>query len=137
MKKLITITIVLVLTLSVNAQNKDTYTCPEGFGVEKLSEFPPELDKLRPTLVKLRAWARKNNQAQAELVTNRLEYWAKDMARYIRNYSETHTDKVCERLLEKDLIYLNDFFILTLPLLDYQYPNAIDRFNAIDMTKYK
>ncbi len=136
MKKFITVAIVLLLALSTNAQNK-TYTCPKGFDVEKLLKFPDELDRLRPQLKIIRAWARKNNKKQAELVTNRLEYWAKDMARYIRKYAKSHTNKVCERVTVTDFKYLNDFITLTFPLLDTQYPTFQNRINAIDLTKYK
>ncbi len=134
MKKIITITTILLLTFTVKAQ--ETYTCPEGWNVEKLMEYPPVLDELRPKLKVLRQWARKNNNPQAELVTNRLEYWAKDMGRYIRNYANSHTDKVCERLLVKDLEYFYDFMYLTSPIMDLRYPTPQDKFNAIDMTKY-
>ena len=134
MKKLFTITIILLLTISAKAQK--THTCPEGFNAKKLLEFPTELDKLRPKLKILRQWARANNNTQAEVTTNKLEYWAKDIARYIRKYAESHTDKVCERIMETDYKYLSDFFILTIPLLEYQYPTNQKRFDAIDMTKY-
>jgi len=132
MKKLITIAIVLLFAFSAKAQN-----CPENFDAEKLLEYSTWIDSLRPKLKVVRQWARTNNNAQAELVTNRLEYWAKDISRYIKKYAESHTDAVCKRLTKADFEYLSDFAILTSPLFDIKHQTTQAKFNEIDMTKYK
>lgn len=135
MKKIITIAIVMLLALNINAQ-ENTYKCPKGFDADKLLEYPVEIDKLRPQLRVIRQWARNNDKPQVVIVTSRLEYWAKDIARYIRRYAESNTDKVCERLMKKNYQYLSDFVTLTFPLLDIQYPTIQSRVNEVDINKY-
>ncbi|HHH50147.1 MAG TPA: hypothetical protein ENK52_04130 [Saprospiraceae bacterium] len=136
MKNILAIAL-MYLFITSNALAQSNNICPESITVNKMLDLPKKLEELRPKLKTIRAWARKNNNAQLELVTNRLEYWAKDITRYIQKYTKSHTDKVCERLTKKDRQYLYDFYVLTSPIYDFYYPSISARANAIDLNKYK
>ncbi len=60
-----------------------------------------------------------------DLISNRLEYWSKDTARYLKKYTNSHPDAVCERM-DKDSAYMADFLLLGLvykrsPMAAYQH----------------
>lgn len=96
--------------------------CDPYYTPQYEAELLTYLDNNRPELRNVRALISDDSQsgylsderrAQISTTTHRLEYWAKDIARYIRNYSKTHPDKVCERVTVVDKKHMGDFVWLT------------------------
>lgn len=52
---------------------------------------------------------RLDKNAYMEMVTHRLEYWAKDFGRYVKRYRAANADAVCARI-ERDKDYQHDYF---------------------------
>lgn len=127
MKVLFTLLITCLLAFNLHAQSN----CPDQFKPSDFEEYIKVLDKYRINLKVVRKWARLNDRPDIELATNRLEYWSKDIKRYILKYKDTNTDKVCERFFKKDAAYFGDFGMLA---LFYKHmPNLA----PINYTKYK
>lgn len=99
--------------------------CPKkNFPNDSLESTAVYLDRQRPALKDVRAYVSddkssshlsETQRAQISTTTHRLEYWSKDLARYIRQYGKSSPDKVCERIYVGDLQYLIDFAFLTNP----------------------
>lgn len=108
MKTLLTFIVMCLLVINTQAQ------CPKDYQVSDFDEIVDALDRYRPNLKTTRQWARKNDRPDIESASNKLEYWSKDVKRYILNYKNSHTNKVCERLFKKDYEYFGDFLLLAL-----------------------
>lgn len=126
------LSIILFLTVFMfGILNLQSQSCPESLELSNVNEVINFLDTHREGLKTARAWARKNNRPKIELVTNKLEYWSKDIKRYILKYKDSHPTKVCERLYKKEAHYFVDFF--NLAVLYKNFPNGV----SIDYSKYK
>ena len=137
MKKRITL---LILFIGMMASNYGQELKPCERYQDSGFETPSDLfEDLRNNIVQnqeklkdIRQWARKNNKAEIELVTNRLEYWAKKYVQFSDKYAKTDLKAVCDKL-NKEITYMYDFSELT--TFFYYYRN--DNYLHIDFTKYK
>lgn len=137
MKKQIKITI-LILGMIASNYAQETKPCERfqnsGFNssLELFEDLRNNIERNQNKLRDIRQWARKNNKAEIELVTNRLEYWAKKYVQFSDKYAKTDLKVVCDKL-NKEIAYMYDFSELT--TFFYYYRN--DNYLHIDFTKYK
>lgn len=108
MKTILTFIITCLIATTIQAQ------CPKDFKADDFNEIVEALDRYRPNLKEIRQWARINERSDIEKATNRLEYWSKDVKRYILKHKESHINKVCERVFKKEYKYFSDFLLLTI-----------------------
>lgn len=135
MKK--TIIILFFLTLvatNLNAQTPCSQFENSGFNstLELFEDLRNNIEQNQHKLKDIRQWARKNNKAELELVTNRLEYWAKKYLQFSDKYAKSDIELVCEKLTT-EINYMYDFATLT--TFFYYYRN--DTLLNIDYSKYK
>ncbi|MFY7670568.1 hypothetical protein ACOSP6_05725 [Tenacibaculum sp. MEBiC06402] len=131
---LITKTIKLLLLIIISTfglLNLQGQNCSNQKEISNLDELIRFLDQHRSNLKKVRDWSRKNERPKIELASNRLEYWSKDIKRYIIKYKKSHQVKVCERVYKKEAQYFRDFFFLA--MMYKEAPN----FAPINFSKYK
>lgn len=110
-----------------------TAKCAADTDMKTYIDMVEVLNSNRSGLRTARDIARKNGKAKGltkershvyqriDLISNRLEYWSKDTARYVRKYAKTHPDAVCDRM-DNDHVYMDDF--LTLGLIYKLSPTA-------------
>ncbi|MEX0274606.1 MAG: hypothetical protein AB3N16_09530, partial [Flavobacteriaceae bacterium] len=109
--------------------------CPANFSKEQLEELAHILEDNLPKMAVVRKWARENNRPDIEMATNRLEWFAKDRARYIRKHKDTDFEAVCNRMFHPTYReYLSDYMTLTIPM---PYVKMYGFLDDITYTKYK
>jgi len=123
-----------------------TTSCPEGTNAATFDNWTTILKEGIPDLKNLRKWVRLNKDhpsislkdlKQMELVTNRLEYMANDLVRYINKYKNSNMEAVCKYVFIKHKTYLGDYLYLTHALFDTIDPTPEAKFSNVDIWKYK
>lgn len=135
MKTIILFLAIISSSLSqVNAQSPCAQFENSGFNstLELFEDLRNNIEQNQHKLKDIRQWARKNNKAELELVTNRLEYWAKKYLQFSDKYAKSDIELVCEKLTT-EINYMYDFANLT--TFFYYYRN--DTLLNIDYSKYK
>lgn len=135
MKKVIIILFFITLEVTnLNAQTPCSNFESSGFQttLELFEDLRNNIVQNQDKLKDIRQWARKNNKAEIELVTNRLEYWAKKYIQFSDKYAKTDLELVCKKLTD-EIYYMYDFGALT--SFFYYYRN--DTLLNIDYSKYK
>lgn len=131
---------IIILFLGIIASNyaQESKPCEKyqnsGFNssLELFEDLRNNIVQNQEKLKDIRQWARKNNKAEIELVTNRLEYWAKKYVQFSDKHAKTDLEVVCYKL-NNEMDYMYDFSELT----TFFYYLRDDSFLHIDFSKYK
>jgi Skp family chaperone for outer membrane proteins len=133
-KRLFILMLVAITSITATAQSPcDTfndigYTSTEAY----FTDLKNALQQNIPNLKNTRQWARKNNRAEVELATNRLEYWAKKMIQAIDANNGKNQNLLCDKF-NKEREYISDFADLSAFFVLSLSSSA----NNIDYSKYK
>ena len=135
MKKIILLLALFTVSVSsLTAQTPCSQFENSGFQttLELFEDLRNNIIQNQEKLKDIRQWARKNNKAEIELVTNRLEYWAKKYVQFSDKYAKTDLELVCKKLTD-EIYYMYDFAALTTFFYYYRNDNLLN----IDYSKYK